>query len=387
MRSTFARLATRARPATAARPAPPVPEYGAARAAVADADVGAADAGDALVEAPPVPAGPAPGRLGGVAVRLDAAIDAVAVLGAQLGLVEAAMRSAVADVDEEVAETFDFVLSRDRSRLRARLVLLGAAAVCGGATVPARPAVVTAAAAVELLHLGQRHHDTRHHDPRQAGDADVLVGDHLLARAVQLAIAVDGAAGEAVGRCIVARVRGQLIDDRERYCIDRLRGAYLESCRARTALLTGVAAALGARLAGGTRDQVDALQRYGEQLGLALQLADDLRDVVTDAADTGNDLRTGIYTLPTLAALHEAGELRAVLGRPLDRAALAHATQVVRRSGGVAVALSQIHRHIIEATASLDLLPAPAGLDELVHAIGHRAWHLTATQPVINLSP
>jgi len=162
--------------------------------------------------------------------------------------------------------------------------------------------------------------------------------------------------------------------------------AYVETCRARTALLTAVAAALGARLAGGSGEQIAALRRYGEQLGLALQLTDDLRDVVTDAADTGNDLRTGVYTLPTLVALREAGELLAVLGRPLDRAALAHATQVVRRSGGVAAALTQIHRHVTDATAHLDDLAAtPAGLAELVHGVGHRAWHLAADQPVVAL--
>jgi len=411
MRSTIARLATLARPAPERRPPPaadrqddddapaehpaappgagrrgPLPDYGADVAAVTERRF----AGTAIAERPPVRRRPAPehavpGQVGGVAVRLEAG----ATLGAQLGLVEAALRSAVTDVDEGIAGTFDYVLARDRSRLRARLVLLGAAAVGAGASPP--PAVITAAAAVELLHLAQRHHDTRHHDRRQTGEADVLVGDHLLARAVQLAIAVDASAGEAIGRCVVARVRGQLLDDRERYCIDRLRTAYVESCRARTAVLTGVAAALGARLAGGSGaeagEHVDALQRYGEQLGFALQLTDDLRDVVTDAADTGNDLRTGIYTLPTLVALHEAGELRAVLGRPLDRAALAHATQVVRRSGGVAVALSAIHRHVTEATAWLGALPTPAGLDELVHGVGHRAWHLAADQPVTDLSP
>jgi heptaprenyl diphosphate synthase len=311
--------------------------------------------------------------------------DVVRRLGAQLGLVEAAMRSAVTDVDEGIAGTFDYVLARDRSRLRARLVLLSAAAV--GATATPPPSVPVGAAAVELLHLAQRHHDTRHHDGRHAGEADVLVGDHLLARAVQLAIAVDPAAGEAVGRCVVARVRGQLLDDRDRYDVGRTRAAYAEACRARTAALTATTAALGARLAGGTAEQVAALQHYGEQLGLALQLTDDLRDVVTDGRDTGHDLRTGIYTLPTLVALHEAGELRAVLGRPLDRPALAHATQVVRRSGGIAVTLSQLHRHVTEAEASLDGLPAVTGLTDLVRGVVQRAWQLVDDQPSIDLTP
>jgi heptaprenyl diphosphate synthase len=385
MRSTFARIATRARP-TAPRGRGPLLDYGADPPDPVD-PVDPADPAGSADSARTVP-----GRVGGVDVRLDegpTATDAAtgvvhgADLGAQLGLVEAAMRSAVTDVDETIARSFDYVLARDRSRLRARLVLLSAAAVGAGGAPP--PAVITAAAAVELLHLAQRHHDTRHHDVRQLGEADVLVGDHLLARSLQLALAVDAATGEAVGRCVVARVRGQLLDDRDRYCVDRLVPAYVEACRARTAPLTAVAAALGARLAGGSGEQVTALRRYGEQLGLALQLTDDLRDVVTDAADTGNDLRTGVYTLPTLVALRESGELLAVLGRPLDRAALAHATQVVRRSGGVAAALTQIHRHVTDATARLDDLATPAGLDELVHGVGHRAWHLAADQPVVVL--
>jgi heptaprenyl diphosphate synthase len=290
----------------------------------------------------------------------------------------------VTDVDEGITAAFDAVLARDRTRLRARLVLLAAAEA--GEVLPPPPEVATAAAAVELLHLAQRHHDTRHVDARQAGEPDVLVGDHLMARSVQLAVAVDAAAGEAVGRCVVARVRGQLLDERDRYDLSRTLDACIEACRLRTGVLTATAAGLGARLSGADDERVAALRRYGQQLGLALQLTDDLRDLVADADDTGNDLRTGVYTLATLVAAHEQGELRAVLGRPLDRAALEHATQVVRRSGGVQVALARVHRHVTEAEAALEALDGPAaGLHDLAHGVAHRAWHLVTSQPTVDL--
>jgi hypothetical protein len=76
-----------------------------------------------------------------------------------------------------------------------------------------------------------------------------------------------------------------------------------------------------------------------------------------------------------------------VLGRPLDRPALAHAAQVVRRSGGIAVALSRLHQHVTEATSGFDGLPATAGLDELVRGIGAQAWREVDEQPTINISP
>jgi geranylgeranyl pyrophosphate synthase len=293
-------------------------------------------------------------------------------------LVEAAMVSAVVEVDDGVARVFDDVLSRDRARLRARLVLLGAAAV---SEEPAPPAVIVAAAAAELLHLAQHHHDVR-----RRGEADVtsvLVGDHLMARTMQLAVGVDAGTGEALARCVVAHVRGQLLDDRDRYDTGRTPAAYDEACRHRTAMLTSAAAGLGARLAGGHDEQVAALQGYGERLGLALQLADDLHGVVADGES--DDLRTGIYTLPTLVALHEHGELRAVLGRSLDRAALAHATQVVQRSEGVGVALTRIHAHVTDAVARLDGVPWSAGLDEMAQGVGYQAWRWVADQPTIAL--
>jgi geranylgeranyl pyrophosphate synthase len=300
-------------------------------------------------------------------------------LGRQLGLVEAALVSSVVEGDAGLAEAFDQALTRDRWRLRARLVLLGAAAVRDG---PPPPSVFAGAAAVELLHLAQVHHD------REAA----LVGDHLLARAAQLGMAADAETGEAVARCAVDHVRGQLLDLRDRYDTGRTLGAYTEAAHARTATLTATATAMGGRLAGGTEPQVAALRSYGEGLGLALQLADDLHEVVADTTvdgqPTGEHLRTGVYTLPTLVAIHEAGELLAVLGRPLDRPALTHATQVVRRSEGIAVALTRIHAHVTEATAALAALdpgPVTAGLTELVHAIGKRAWSSVEAQPLVDL--
>jgi heptaprenyl diphosphate synthase len=300
-------------------------------------------------------------------------------LGRQLGLVEAALVSSVVEGDAGLAEAFDQALTRDRWRLRARLVLLGAAVVGAG---PPPPSVFAGAAAVELLHLAQVHHD------REAA----LVGDHLLARAAQLGMAADAETGEAVARCAVDHVRGQLLDLRDRYETGRTLGAYTEAAHARTATLTATATALGGRLAGGTEPQVAALHTYGEALGLALQLADDLHEVVADTTvdgqPTGEHLRTGVYTLPTVVAIHEAGELLAVLGRPLDRPALTHATQVVRRSEGIAVALTRIHAHVTEATAALAALdpgPVTAGLTELVHAIGKRAWSSVEAQPLVDL--
>jgi geranylgeranyl pyrophosphate synthase len=300
-------------------------------------------------------------------------------LGRQLGLVEAALVSAVVEGDAGLAEAFDQALTRDRWRLRARLVLLGAAAVGAG---PPPPSVFAGAAAVELLHLAHVHHDR----------GAALVGDHLLARAAQLGMAADAETGEAVARGAVDHVRGQLLDLRDRYDTGRTLGAYTEAAHARTATLTATATAVGARLAGGTEPQVVALRTYGEALGLALQLADDLHELVADTAidgqPTGEHLRTGVYTLPTLVAIHEAGELLAVLGRPLDRPALAHATQVVRRSGGIGVALTRIHAHVTEATAALAALdpgPVTGGLTELVHAIGQRAWSSVEAQPLVDL--
>src|SRR5437899_3677705 len=101
---------------------------------------------------------------------------------------------------------------------------------------------------------------------------------------------------------------------------------------------------IGALTAGLPRTSVDALTVYGQRLGMVFQIVDDVLDVVcTDeqlGKPAGNDLVTGVYTLPVIRALAGAPALRGLLGGPLDSDTMQQARDVVRSNGAVSAALS-----------------------------------------------
>jgi geranylgeranyl diphosphate synthase type I len=117
----------------------------------------------------------------------------------------------------------------------------------------------------------------------------------------------------------------------------------LHMAAAKTGALMGCACALGASFGGASSDQVEQLRAFGQHLGLAFQLADDLMGIWGDPAATGkpvhSDLRNRKKSLPVVAALTSstpAGrELGAIYhgGQTLSRRDLRHAADLIDRAG------------------------------------------------------
>ncbi|GAA4911001.1 family 2 encapsulin nanocompartment cargo protein polyprenyl transferase [Streptomonospora salina] len=237
---------------------------------------------------------------------------------------------------------------------RPALALLAARTV-GGADRDAVPAAV----AVELIHNFSLLHDdvmdgdtTRRHRATAwsvfgTGSA-ILAGDALLSLAFDtLAASGHPAAGDAARRLDTAVQRligGQSAD------MDFERRTHVDAaeCRAmaesKTGALLGGACALGSAFGGAGTAQVEDMRRFGELLGLAFQIADDLLGIWGDPAVTGkpvhSDLRNRKKSLPVVAALSaggtESGELVALFtrDRPLEGAELARAADLVEMAGG-----------------------------------------------------
>ncbi|MBW5423973.1 polyprenyl synthetase family protein [Streptomyces sp. BG9H] len=240
--------------------------------------------------------------------------------------------------------------------IRPALVLAAVRALGG------EPAVaVRAAAAVELVHNFTLLHDdvidrdtTRRHRPTAwtvFGDADaILVGDALQALGQRL-LAEDPhpgapAAAARLARCVVELCAGQQAD----LALER-RGpeeVTLDEClamaEAKTGALLGCACALGALYAGGTPEEVDALDGFGREAGLAFQLIDDVIGIWGDPGHTGKpagaDLAARKKSLPVVAALASATpaatELAGLYGGPPaeSEAELERAAHLVERAGG-----------------------------------------------------
>ena len=142
-------------------------------------------------------------------------------------------------------------------------------------------------------------------------------------------------------------------------------------------------------MAGADESVVDILTQYGERLGIAFQLADDVLDIASDSHESGKtpgtDLREGIPTLPVLHLRARA----AAEGRPEDKelvelldgdladdARLAEALRALRAHPALEQARRDTVRYAQEARATLAPLPecyAKAALEELCDAVVHRA--------------
>lgn len=240
--------------------------------------------------------------------------------------------------------------------IRPALVLTAAAALGGQR---ARAAAVRAAAAVELVHNFTLLHDdvmdrdsTRRHRPTAwtvFGDADaILAGDALQALALRL-LAEDphpaaAAAAARLAACVVELCEGQHAD----VAMER-RGPgevtldeVLAMAEAKTGALLGCACALGALYAGASAEDVEALDAFGREAGLAFQLIDDVIGIWGDPRNTGKpagaDLAVRKKSLPVVAALGSgtpaAAELAELYGSPYEEGDLERTALAVEQAGG-----------------------------------------------------
>jgi len=246
--------------------------------------------------------------------------------------------------------------------LRPTLALLAARAVAteGLATGAGEEgAAVPAAVAVELVHDFSLLHDdvmdrdlTRRHRPTTwsvfgVGPA-ILAGDALLVLAMEVLVEADHPQAERAVRmlsqAVQELVKGQVADLAFERRPDVGPAECLAMAEAKTGSLIGAAAAIGAVFGGGRPEQVDQLERFGRELGLAYQLVDDLLGIWGDPDATGkpgnNDLRNRKKSLPVVAALGSGTEAGQELARLYHREAaltegeLGRAAELVELAGG-----------------------------------------------------
>ncbi|MBA8951105.1 family 2 encapsulin nanocompartment cargo protein polyprenyl transferase [Actinomadura namibiensis] len=323
------------------------------------------------------------------------------------GLLDPALREVVAELPPVMrriaAYHFGWRDEEDRparggagKAIRPALTLLCAEAV-GGTAADALPAAV----AVELAHNFSLLHDdvmdgdlTRRHRATAwsvfGANAAILAGDALLAAAFEVVAAAPGpAARGAVGvlsRAMLELVEGQSADMAFEERADVALAECLAMASGKTAALMGASCALGGMFGGATRERVERLRAFGEGLGLAFQLVDDLLGVWGDPAVTGkpvySDLRNRKKSLPVVAALAsgtDAGrELRTLYlaKEPLGDAELARAARLVEDAGGRAWASRRADELMTGALAELAMAapepPAHRELDAVARLVTRR---------------
>jgi heptaprenyl diphosphate synthase len=265
---------------------------------------------------------------------------------------------------------------------------------------PDAPGIVPSAVVVELTHLATLYHDdvmdeaeVRRGVPsansRWGNSVAVLTGDFLFARASHILADLGPEAVRVQAEAFERLVTGQILEtagpSAGRSPIDH----YLDVLAGKTGSLVAVACRFGAMMSGADNQVVDVLTQYGERLGVAFQLADDVLDIASESSDSGKtpgtDLREGIPTLPVLRlrerverlGLPEDVALCELLDSDLsDEARLAEAVARLREHPALEDARADTVRYAHEARAALAPLPdceARTALLHLCDAVVHRA--------------
>ena len=306
--------------------------------------------------------------------QLRKVVDKNLIKSIQAGLenVETALLEAVTHTDPVANVTSRHLLEAGGKRLRPVLVLLGAS--LGNAT---RDEVIKAAVVVELTHLATLYHDdVMDRAPMRRGvptahevwgnSVAILTGDLLFARASQ----------------IVSRLGGKALtlqaDTFERLCLGQLHETlgpqdgedpiehYLQVLADKTGSLIAASAELGVVYGDGPDEYREPLRVYGEKVGVAFQLIDDVIDILSDESGKtpGTDLRAGVPTLPTLLLRAQAAtdpraqELVEIIDAGLEEdAQLAKAVELLRAHPALEEAYQTAKQWADDAVLALAPLP------------------------------
>ena len=323
------------------------------------------------------PAG-AVGELGTQFELLDPALATSVRAG--LERVEDVLHSVVRSDVEFVQATALHLVDAGGKRLRPMFTLL--AAQFGD---PKREDVITAAAAVELVHAATLCHDDVMDEAtmrRGAVSANakwdnsvaILAGDYLFAHASRLVSDLGTDAARIIAETFAELVAGQM-----RETVGPINGAdpiehYLSVIGQKTGSLIATAGRYGAMCSGATPEHIVALRRFGEIIGAVLQISDDIIDIASSSEESGKtpgtDLREGVRTLPMLYALADPDEagarLRQLLSAPLsDDAEIQEALRLLRDSSALHQARKTLAGYADLARDQLDELPAGAARDAL----------------------
>ena len=300
--------------------------------------------------------------------------DLLAALEAGLERVEEELVAAVAHTDPIAKVTTRHLIDAGGKRIRPTLVLL-----CAQLGDGAADEVIQSAVVVELTHIGTLYHDdVMDNAPKRRGvdsaheiwgnNVAILTGDLLFARASQLV--------SKLGQ----KALTLQADTFERLCLGQLNETvgpaegqdviehYLSVLSDKTGSLISASAELGVLFSGADQALREPVRKYGEAIGVAFQLIDDVIDIYSDGKTSGKtpgtDLRAGVPTLPVLYLRQDAehdpasAKLVEIIDGGLDDdAALNQVLEQMRQHPATERAFQEAKRWADQAIAALKDLP------------------------------
>jgi geranylgeranyl pyrophosphate synthase len=279
-------------------------------------------------------------------------------------LVEARMREQSNGHHPDLQIALDHLLDSGGKRLRPTITLLVGE-------------MITLAAAVELLHTATLVHDdvidgsllrrgTPTLNARWSPGATILTGDFIFARAAKLA-AETGSIDvmNLFAKTLSTIVNGEITQLFKSKGLAS-REDYFRRIYAKTASMFELAAKAPLYLSDSSDTELEAMRRFGYEIGMAFQIIDDILDFTSEQKDIGkpvaNDLRQGLITLPALYFFEENPEdeyVQAILvGERLREEELRELVNLIQSSGAIDKALGEAFAYTKRGLKSLELMPA-----------------------------
>lgn len=259
-------------------------------------------------------------------------------------------------------------------RLRPMLTL-AAARLCGYSGLDH----IRLAATVEFIHTATLlHDDVVDESDRRRGrptanllwdnKSSVLVGDYLFARSFQLMVATGSLRVlDILANASATISEGEVLQLTAAQNLATGEDTYMKVIRGKTAALFSAATEVGGVIAGAPEPQVDALRTYGDALGIAFQMADDLLDYGGDSTaigkNAGDDFRERKLTLPAIKAIAAADATeRTFWVRVIEKGDqrdgdFDHALELMQRHGALDAARADANRWANQAKAALETVP------------------------------
>ncbi|MFM8922348.1 MAG: polyprenyl synthetase family protein [Candidatus Nanopelagicaceae bacterium] len=269
-------------------------------------------------------------------------------------------------------ETSRHLIVAGGKRFRPLITILGALVGDG-----INERVIKAAAVCELTHLATLYHDdvmdeaplrrgVESANSRWGNSVAILTGDYLFAKMSQILAELGPEAVKLQADTFERLVIGQIQETQGPSAGDDPLEHYLQVVADKTGSLIATSLRFGSMFAGCTREEIETLTQFGEKIGIAFQLADDVIDIASDSHESGKtpgtDLREGIPTLVTLNALKSEdpkdASLKLALSAPIKSdEKLQWVINELRNHEALAQSRLQLQAIAKEARAALGPLP------------------------------
>lgn len=290
----------------------------------------------------------------------------------QMTSVEELLRSHIEGEYPFVVETSRHLVYAGGKRLRPLLTLLGAQ--YGDSS---RYQVIQAAVVCELTHLATLYHDdvmdeaplrrgVQSANKRWNNTVAILTGDYLFAKSSALLADLGPEAVRLQASTFERLVIGQIKETEGPQAGEDPLEHYLDVVAGKTGSLIAASARYGAMVSGAPASIMDTLTVYGEKIGIAFQLADDIIDIASESNQSGKtpgtDLREGVPTLVTLNVMASTDkadrELQRLLQKPItETKTVNQVLKALRNHKALDQSRLQLHQIAREARAALGPLP------------------------------